>query len=350
MDKSYKRAEHIDDKIKDIRLTYNAWRTLFLVDEDTSLSQISDILQEEIDEIDQDVQNLISAELILEVQPVKELLEEKPEVEQKQEEKVPEAEELVKEDPAPEEELSDASAETEQEELPAPVLEPQVEELAEEIKEMETVPEEIKLEEEPVPETEKLSKPDEPQTEPEKETVVEEDIEINIHDEQETETALLDVDFADETVTKAEEVSIEDEAPTEQEPEALPEVEPEPQPVGNKTVLVIDDSIVIRKMVEIALENEDLIIQTAVSGKDGLDKIDQLNPSLVILDLMLPDINGIDILKTIKASKKIPVIMLSGKDSPQMVEQAKETGADAFLPKPFKDDELIEQIKSLLEG
>ena len=80
MDKSYKRAEHIDDKIKGIRLTYNAWRTLFLVDEETSLSQISDILQEEIDNIEQDVQNLLSAELISEVQPDTELLEQEPEV------------------------------------------------------------------------------------------------------------------------------------------------------------------------------------------------------------------------------------------------------------------------------
>ena len=55
-------------------------------------------------------------------------------------------------------------------------------------------------------------------------------------------------------------------------------------------------------------------------------------------------------LKTIKASLKIPVIMLSGKDSPQMVENAKNAGADAFLPKPFKDEDLKEKINTLLEG
>ncbi len=139
-------------------------------------------------------------------------------------------------------------------------------------------------------------------------------------------------------------------SPDEKEPAPLEELiaEPETESTGRKSVLVIDDSIVIRKMVEIALEDEDYLIHTAVSGKDGLDKIDHLNPSLIILDLMLPDINGIDILKTVKASRKTPVIMLSGKDSPQMVEKAKETGADAFLPKPFKDDELIEKINSLI--
>ncbi len=110
---------------------------------------------------------------------------------------------------------------------------------------------------------------------------------------------------------------------------------------------MIDDSLVIRKMVEIALEDEDYIIETAVSGKEGLDKLDSVNPALVILDMMLPDINGIEILKTIKASKGLPVIMLSGKDSPQMVENAKKEGAEEFLPKPFKDDDLVEKVKLL---
>ena len=121
-----------------------------------------------------------------------------------------------------------------------------------------------------------------------------------------------------------------------------------PDKSGYKKILVIDDSLVIRKMVEIALEEEEFIIETAVSGKDGLEVMDQTNPDLVILDMMLPDINGIEILKTIKASKGIPVIMLSGKDSPQMIETAKNEGAAEFLPKPFKDDELVEKIKKLI--
>jgi len=146
----------------------------------------------------------------------------------------------------------------------------------------------------------------------------------------------LDVDFA-------EEVS-EEPAPAPEKPEEKPKEEK----TGAKTVLVIDDSIVIRKMVEIALEDENFSIATAVSGKDGLAMMDEKNPDLIILDLMLPDINGIDLLKTVKASKGIPVIMLSGKDSPQMVEKARAEGADAFLPKPFKDDELVEKIKELI--
>jgi DNA-binding response OmpR family regulator len=63
---------------------------------------------------------------------------------------------------------------------------------------------------------------------------------------------------------------------------------------------------------------------------------------------MLPDMNGIEVLKKIKSSRKTPVIMLSGKDAPQLVESAKEVGVDDFLPKPFRDEELVEKVKHLL--
>ncbi len=118
---------------------------------------------------------------------------------------------------------------------------------------------------------------------------------------------------------------------------------------GLKTVMVIDDSIVIRKMVKIALEDDDFNIISSNSGKEGLKLLDEENPHLVILDMMLPDMNGIDLLKTIKASKGVPVIMLSGKDAPQLVENAKNAGADDFLPKPFRDEDLVEKVKNLVK-
>ena len=60
---------------------------------------------------------------------------------------------------------------------------------------------------------------------------------------------------------------------------------------------------------------------------------------------MLSDVNGLDVLKAIKASKDIPVIMLSAKDTPRETTRAKELGADDFIPKPFKDEELVAKIK-----
>jgi len=345
VDKSYKRAENIDEKIKQAKLTYNGWRTLFLLDENTSTTRISEILEEKFEAIEAEVQRLLDEELVLLVPGTEDVV---PEDSREQEVAVDEEPEQVQEETAEQETVIEDEAEQPEEEVEI------VEEALEAELEEETLVEEEVVEPEPEPEPEA-----EPEPEPEAVLDIEDEIEIKIHDEEESGADLLDVDFADQEAEPEPEPTPEPEVAPEPEPEPeKPEPEPPldvelppaPAPTGKKTILVVDDSIVIRKMVEIALENEDLLVQTAVSGKDGLDKIDQLNPSLIILDLMLPDINGIDILKTVKASRQIPVIMLSGKDSPQMVEKAKEAGADAFLPKPFKDSELKEQIKSLLEG
>jgi len=138
---------------------------------------------------------------------------------------------------------------------------------------------------------------------------------------------------------------------TMEEPEAPPTVPPTTEEaVPSKTILVVDDSVVIRKMVEIALENEKYNIVSVATGKEALKFIDENEPDLVILDIMLPDVNGLDILKAIKASKSTPVVMLSAKDTPRETSKAKELGADDFIPKPFKDEELVLKVKELIGG
>ena len=124
--------------------------------------------------------------------------------------------------------------------------------------------------------------------------------------------------------------------------------EGEELPGKKKTVLVVDDSVVIRKMVEIALENEQFNIMSVANGKDALKYLDDNDPDIIILDIMLPDVNGLDVLKAVKASKQIPVVMLSAKDTPRETSKAKELGADDFIPKPFKDEELVGKIKELV--
>lgn len=119
--------------------------------------------------------------------------------------------------------------------------------------------------------------------------------------------------------------------------------------VGTGTILVVDDSVVIRKMVEIALENESYKIVAVATGKEALKYLDENDPDLIILDIMLSDVNGLDILKAIKASKQIPVVMLSAKDTPRETTKAKQLGADDFIPKPFKDEELVSKIKELIK-
>ena len=158
----------------------------------------------------------------------------------------------------------------------------------------------------------------------------------------------------EETIAPPEEdVSLPDqeeiaEVQAEESEQEIAEVAPYPVPEGQKTILVVDDSIVIRKMVEIALENESYNVISVATGKEAFSFLDSKNPDLVILDIMLPDVNGLDILKAIKAKTEIPVVMLSAKDTPKETGQAKELGADDFIPKPFRDEELVGKIHELI--
>jgi CheY-like chemotaxis protein len=185
----------------------------------------------------------------------------------------------------------------------------------------------------------------------EDEQVPEETAEAPVEEETaQAEPATEDLDIPVETEEEQPEVAEEESAPVESvEPEE--EVETVETPVsgeGQKTILVVDDSIVIRKMVEIALENENYNVVSVATGKEAFSYLDSKDPEMVILDIMLPDVNGLDILKAIKAKKNIPVVMLSAKDTPKETSKAKELGADDFIPKPFRDEELISKIHELI--
>lgn len=171
-------------------------------------------------------------------------------------------------------------------------------------------------------------------------------------EEKETESALSDMIGALDDAEEPEAAVADEpeEAPAPEET-AAPETPAAPAgKPGTGTILVVDDSVVIRKMVEIALENENYEIVSVATGKDALNYLDDNDPDLIILDIMLSDVNGLDVLKAIKASKQIPVVMLSAKDTPRETTKAKQLGADDFIPKPFKDEELVSKIKELVKS
>ncbi len=327
MERYFKRADDIDQKIHSVKLPYLAWKVLFLTGDKQSLSNLKNLLEEDENEI-------VAALDALEKEGL--IIAEEEAAAAPAEEKEPEVtiEEPVKEEPEPakEEPVIEIAGEEEKPAAPEVPEEEPAEMPAEEEPAEEPIIFEGEAEEQPVATEEEPKVEETPEVEEKAE-----DISIDLSEqEKQEETAGLDLDF---------------EKQPQEEPEAVTEAPAEPPAAkaeGEKTILVIDDSIVIRKMVELALENEDYVLETAVTGKDGLKALDIVKPDLVILDLMLPDINGIDLLKTIKASLGIPVIMLSGKDSPQMIEKAKAEGADAFLPKPFRDEDLVQNIKQLL--
>ncbi|NOX90481.1 MAG: response regulator [Calditrichaeota bacterium] len=323
MERYYKRTDDIDQKIHSVKLPYLAWKVLFLVDEKQSISDLKAYLEEEESAIENALKNLEKEGLILTLEaeePAEPISEEK--APPKEETKIEEAAEEIKEE-IPEEEPETG--------IPEIFVEPENESEKEaEIEDFDISELSSQLEDQEVE-----TKPEEKtEAEEEQAEAAEPEIEIELPEAREQDEG---VKF-DLELDKPEQL-------TEETAEEAPAVKEE---TGEKTILVIDDSIVIRKMVELALEEQNYRLETAVTGKDGLKALDDVKPDLIILDLMLPDINGIDLLKTIKASLGIPVIMLSGKDSPQMIEKAKAEGADAFLPKPFRDEELVQNIKKLL--
>lgn len=138
-----------------------------------------------------------------------------------------------------------------------------------------------------------------------------------------------------------------------------PKVEPKPaataKPVvaaaagaGGRKILVVDDSIVIQKMVEIALENEHYALTSAMKGEDAVRLAKELQPSLILLDMMLPDMSGLEVMKSVRelggSLATVPIVVLSGKDSPQDKDTAINNGANDFLTKPFHDEDLLSKV------
>lgn len=115
-----------------------------------------------------------------------------------------------------------------------------------------------------------------------------------------------------------------------------------------KKILVCDDEISILNMIKIFLTKEGYEVITANCGREALSLISSKSPDLIILDVMLPDINGFDILKTISTKYKIPVIMLTAKSDTVDKILGLEFGADDYVTKPFDMRELSARIKALL--
>lgn len=116
-------------------------------------------------------------------------------------------------------------------------------------------------------------------------------------------------------------------------------------------ILLVDDEPSIVKMVGKRLEVEGFAVQVAMDGQEALKAAQAQPPALIILDLMLPKLNGYEVCMVLKEDarfQKIPVIMFTAKAQEQDEKLGLACGADAYLRKPFKAQELLDQIKALL--
>ncbi|MDX1995203.1 MAG: response regulator [bacterium] len=110
-------------------------------------------------------------------------------------------------------------------------------------------------------------------------------------------------------------------------------------------ILVVDDEVQIRRFLRISLEANGYRVHEAALGQDALLKTAQLRPELVILDMGLPDIDGLEVLRRLREWTKTPVIILSVRDSDRDKVSALDAGADDYLTKPFSMEELMARLR-----
>ncbi len=118
-----------------------------------------------------------------------------------------------------------------------------------------------------------------------------------------------------------------------------------------KKILVVEDEPELVKALEVRLKTQNYEVVTALDGEEGLRKAREENPDLIILDIMLPKMDGYKVSRMLKfdeSYKHIPIIMLTAKAEQEDKVLGEETGADEYMTKPFEWEHLAKKIKELL--
>jgi CheY-like chemotaxis protein len=122
--------------------------------------------------------------------------------------------------------------------------------------------------------------------------------------------------------------------------------------VAGERVLVVDDDAVIRQLICVNLELEGFEVHTAEDGQDALDKIRDVDPKVVTLDIMMPRLDGWETaarLRNDPATAHVKVILLSARAQEADVRRGKGIGVDAYLTKPFDPDDLVDAVRRLAD-
>lgn len=119
-----------------------------------------------------------------------------------------------------------------------------------------------------------------------------------------------------------------------------------------KKILVVDDELDMLMVIKLRLEASGYEVITATDGLDGLNAARRVKPDLIVLDIMLPKMNGYKVARFLKFDeeyKSIPIVMLTALSGEDDRSTGIETGADAYLTKPFETQQLLDAVKSFLE-
>ena len=123
--------------------------------------------------------------------------------------------------------------------------------------------------------------------------------------------------------------------------------------VAKATVLVVDDDPVIQKLLQVNFEMEDYNVLTASDGEEGLARARNERPDIVVLDIMMPKMNGLEVARALKddgGTSSIPVILLSAKAQAGDVQAGLDRGANAYVTKPFDPLDLLDRVGTLIKG
>lgn len=123
---------------------------------------------------------------------------------------------------------------------------------------------------------------------------------------------------------------------------------PAPDSTGQHRILVIDDEAAIRRFLHAALSSEEFYLHEAESGQGGLSAATSFRPDVILLDLGLPDMDGLEVLRRLREWSNVPVIILSVREQEHDKVAALDAGADDYLTKPFGVGELLARIRAAL--
>ena len=118
-----------------------------------------------------------------------------------------------------------------------------------------------------------------------------------------------------------------------------------------ETIMTVDDSASIRQMVTFTLKQAGYAVVEAVDGQDALDKLQTATVQMIITDLNMPNLNGIELIRAVRANpahRFVPIVMLTTESQAEIKQEGKEAGATGWIVKPFKPDQLLAVIKKVL--
>jgi len=113
-------------------------------------------------------------------------------------------------------------------------------------------------------------------------------------------------------------------------------------------VLVADDEPRITKLVALTLHDEGFRVVTASGGEEALKKAEEVRPDIVLLDIVMPDLDGIEVMRQLREWRPVPVILLTAKGSTSDKAKGLDLGADDYISKPFHPDELAARVRAVL--